>query len=139
MRCPVPLDCHWVTLIQIGETMLETAPGPYDWAIEPVPSARAVSILSASAVAYDTVAMPNRRPHALASLLVGTATLAVALTANLFGVNGYLIATAGIMAVVIGAAAMWEAPFVGAFARVTATLGMTMGLASATLMLLPHL
>lgn len=123
--------------IPTGGSMLETAPGPYDWSIEPVPVARSVSMLSDAVIAYDTVTSPNRRPHAFASLLVGMSTLAVAVTANLFGVNGWLIATAGFAAVLTGAAVMWEAPFVGSFARICATLGMTMGLAAATLMLFP--
>jgi hypothetical protein len=63
----------------------------------------------------------------------------VGLAPHIFGFNGWTVAIAGLTAVVLGGVAMHQSPWLGSFGRVAATLGMTMGLAAGTLMLLPFI
>ncbi len=105
----------------------------------PVPSARAVAVLSATPVSYTTLSASDRRRYAIASLVMGAVALAVGLAPQLFQLNGWIVAFAGLIAVVMGGVAMHHAPWLGSFGRISATLGMTTGLAAATLMLLPFL
>jgi hypothetical protein len=106
---------------------------------EPMPSSRAVSVVSGTSVSYATPTLSDRRRYAVAALLLGTVALAVSLAPHVFGFNGWTVATAGLTAVVLGGVAMHHAPWLGFFGRVAATLGMTMGLAAGTLMLLPFI
>ncbi len=120
--------------------MLVNEAGPRDWApAEPVPSARAVSVLSARPVSYATLSVSDRRRYATASVIMGATALLVGLVPHVFDLNGWIVASTGLTAVVIGGVAMHHAPWLGSFGRVAATLGMTMGLAAATLTLYPFL
>ncbi|MFC0681803.1 hypothetical protein ACFFGH_28560 [Lysobacter korlensis] len=120
--------------------MLVNEAGPRDWApAEPVPSARAVSALSVAQVSYTTLTVSDRRRYAFAALVMGATALLVGFAPHVFHLNGWIVASTGLSAVLIGAVAMHHAPWLGSFGRIGATLGMTMGLAAATLMLLPFL
>jgi hypothetical protein len=120
--------------------MLVNEMAPRDWSpAEPMPSARAVSVLSSAEVSYATLSASDRRRYATASLILGATALALGLAPQLLHLNGWIVASTGVTAVVIGGVAMHHAPWLGSFGRVSATLGMTMGLAGATLMLYPFL
>ena len=120
--------------------MLVNEAGPRTWSpAEPVPSARAVSVLSAGPVSYATLSLSDRRRYAVAALVMGATALVVGLAPHVFDLNGWIVAFSGVTAVLLGGVAMHHAPWLGSFGRIAATLGMTMGLAAATLMLLPFL
>jgi hypothetical protein len=106
---------------------------------EPVPSARAVSMLSVMPISYAGPTSGDRRRYAFAAVLMGFVALGVALAPHVFGFNGWMVATAGLIAVLLGGLAMHQAPWLGSFGRIAATLGMTTGLAASTLMLYPFL
>ena len=113
---------------------------PREWSsAEPMPSSRAVSVVSGASVSYATPSLSDRRRYAVAALVLGALALAIGLAPHVFGFNGWTVAIAGLTAVVLGGVAMHHAPWLGFFGRVAATLGMTMGLASGTLMVLPFL
>ena len=120
--------------------MLVNEAGPRDWSpAEPVPSARAVSVRSSSQVSYATLSVSDRRRYAFASLVMGVTALVVGFAPHVFSLNGWIVASTGLTAVLLGGVAMHHAPWLGPVGRVAATLGMTMGLAAATLMLYPLL
>ena len=120
--------------------MLVKEAGPRDWSpAEPVPSARAVSVLSASPITYAGPTAGDRRRYAVTALLLGAVALAVALAPHILGLNGWIVSSIGLSAVLLGGVAMHRGPWLGSFGRIAATLGMTMGLAASTLMLLPFL
>jgi hypothetical protein len=120
--------------------MLLKEAGPRDWAhAEPVPSARAVSVLSATPITYVMPTARDRRRYGIAALLLGFVSLTVAVVPLVFGLNGWVVSSIGLTAVLFGGVAMHKAPFLGSFGRIAATLGMTMGLAASTLMLYPFL
>jgi predicted permease len=105
-----------------------------------MPSSRAVSSLSeALPLQYSPPFLNARRAAALSALPLGVLVLGVALAPHIFGVNAWTVSATGIFTVLLGAAAMQTAPWLGSLARVSATLGMTMGLAAATLMLVPFI
>ena len=113
---------------------------PREWSpADPVPSARAVSVLSAMPISYTAPTSRDRRRYAVAALVMGFLALAVALAPHIFAFNGWMVATAGLIAVLLGGIAMHRGPWLGSFGRVAATLGMTTGLAASTLMLYPFL
>ena len=113
---------------------------PREWSTaEPVPSARAVSVLSTLPILYSAPTAGDRGRYAFAALLMGLVALAVGLAPHVFGFNGWMVATAGLIAVLLGGVAMHKGPWLGSFGRISATLGMTMGLAASTLMLYPLL
>jgi hypothetical protein len=119
--------------------MLLKEAGPRDWSpAEPVPSARAVSTLSATPITY-VVPEADRRAYAVPALLFGAVALVVALVPHVLGLNGWIVSTVGLTAVLLGGVAMQKAPWLGPVRRICATLGMTMGLAASTLMLYPFL
>jgi hypothetical protein len=105
----------------------------------PVPSARAVSVLSEMPISYAGPTAGDRRRYAFAALVMGLVTLAVALAPHVFGFDGWMVATAGLIAVLLGGVAWHQAPWLGSLGRISATLGMTTGLAASTLMLYPFL
>jgi hypothetical protein len=120
--------------------MLGKEPGPQDSPpAEPVPSARAVSVRSALPITYGGPTTGDRRSHAFVAMLVGFVALAVAVAPHMLGLNGWIVAAAGLSAVALGGVAWHQAPWLGSFGRISASLGMTMGLAAATLMLYPFL
>ena len=120
--------------------MLLKEADPREWSTaEPVPSARAISVLSAMPITYGAPTAGDRRRYAVAALLMGILALAVALAPHVFGFNGWMVATAGLIAVLLGGVAMHQGPWLGSFGRISATLGMTLGLAASTLMLYPFL
>jgi hypothetical protein len=120
--------------------MLVQEAGPRDWSpAEPVPSARSVSVLTASPIKYAAPNAVDRRRYAAVALLLGAVALTVALAPHVFGLNGWIISSIGLIAVAFGGVAMHHAPWLGSRGRITATLGMTMGLAASTLMLYPFL
>lgn len=111
-----------------------------EWTMpDPVPSAQSVSVLLATPIAYATPDATDRRRYAIASLLMGAVALTLGLLPTVFALNGWIIAATGLLALTLGGIAMHQAPWVGSFGRVSATLGMTTGLAAATLMLLPYI
>jgi len=120
--------------------MLVKEAGPRDWSTaEPVPSARAVSVLSAVPITYGGPTTRDRRRYAFAALLMGFVALAVALAPHMLGLNGWIVSSVGLAAVLLGAVAWHQAPWLGSLGRIAASLGMTMGLAASTLMLYPFL
>ena len=120
--------------------MLVNEARPLEWSsAEPMPSSRAVSVVSGAAVSYATLSLSDRRRYAVAALVLGAVALGIGLAPHVFGFNGVTVAVAGLTAVVLGGVAMHQGPWLGSFGRIAATLGMTMGLASGTLMLLPFL
>ena len=120
--------------------MLVNEAGPREWSLaEPVPSARAVSVLTAMPISYAGPTAGDRRRYAFAALLMGLLALLVALAPHPFGLNGWMVAAAGILALLLGGVAMHQGPRLGSVGRISATLGMTMGLAAGTLMLYPYL
>ncbi len=120
--------------------MLVNEAGPRDWSpADPVPSARAVSVVSAAPVSYAALSVSDRRRYGFASLVMGAMALIVGLAPQLFDLNGWIVAAAGLTAVALGGVAMHHAPWLRPSGRVSATLGMTLGLAAATLMLLPFI
>jgi hypothetical protein len=120
--------------------MLVKEAGSREWSqAAPVPSARAVSMLSATPITYTAPTAGDRRRYATAALPMGVVALAVALAPHLLGLNGWIVSFIGLTAVVLGGVAMHRAPRLGSFGRISATLGMTMGLAASTLMLYPFL
>ena len=120
--------------------MLVQEAGPRDWSpAEPVPSARAVSVLSATPITYVMPTARDRRRYAFVALLLGAVALAVAVAPIVLNLNGWVVSSVGLSAVLFGGVAMHKAPWLGSFGRISATLGMTMGLAASTLMLYPFL
>ena len=105
----------------------------------PVPSAQAVSVLTATPITYATPISGTHRRFGFAALLSGIGALTVAVAPHYLGLNGWIVASVGLTAVLLGGVAMYRAPWLGSLGRIAATLGMTMGLAASTLMLYPYL
>lgn len=120
--------------------MLVHEAGPRDWSpAQPVSSARSVSLLTASPITYAPPTAGDRRRYASVALLMGIVALILALAPHIFGLNGWIVSSVGLTAVAFGGVAMHHAPWLGSVGRITATLGMTTGLAASTLMLYPFL